>query len=238
LSGWRSLITLVADNLENIQREIRSAALKAGRKAEEIKLVAVVKNVSLTKILEAIAAGVIDLGENKVQEAQKKFNQVPKNITWHLVGHLQTNKAKYAVKLFELIHSLDSLRLAQEINKWAKKENKIQKCLVQVNISGEKTKFGLAKEEVIPFLKEVVKLKNITVEGLMTIAPLVEDPEETRPVFAGLRELAEKITKENIRGVELKYLSMGMTNDFQIAIEEGSNMIRIGRAIFERREKH
>lgn len=227
------MTSLIVDNLRNIKEQISQAAIRRGRPADEIKLVAVVKNIPTPKILEAIEAGVKNLGESKVQDARKKFEELPKDITWHFIGHLQTNKVKYIVKFVDLIHSVDSIKLAQEINRQAEKENKVQKVLVQVNVSGEETKFGLPADQLINFLKEAVKLRHIAVKGLMTIAPLVEDPEKIRLIFVGLRELAKKVAQVHIKGVEMKYLSMGMTNDFRIAIEEGSNLVRIGTGIFK-----
>lgn len=222
----------IADNLKNIWEQINQAAIRRGRQPDGIKLVAVVKNIPIPKILEAIEAGVKNLGESKVQDARKKFEELPKNVIWHFIGHLQTNKVKYIVKFVDLIHSVDSIKLAQEINRQAEKENKVQKVLVQVNVSGEETKFGVPADQVFHFLKEAVKLRHIAIKGLMTIAPLIEDPEKIRLVFVGLRGLAKKVSQAHIKGAEMKYLSMGMTNDFRIAVEEGSNLVRIGSGIF------
>ncbi|MEE9315683.1 MAG: YggS family pyridoxal phosphate-dependent enzyme, partial [bacterium] len=181
---------------------------------------------------EAIAAGVNIIGESRVREAKEKYEKVESRVVWHLVGHLQRNKAKDAVKIFDLIHSVDSTKLAKEIDKQARKVGKIQKILIEVNVSGEESKYGLSPEGVIPFLQEVSGLPNIKVEGLMTMAPLYENPEDCRPCFKKLKELVEEVKTENIKNVEMTYLSMGMSNDFEVAIEEGSNMVRIGRAIF------
>lgn len=222
----------IRENLERIREKIRVKSELVGRDPQEITLVAVTKTVEADRIEEAIAAGVNIIGESRVQEAKEKYGKVESKIIWHLVGHLQRNKAKDAVKIFDLIHSVDSTKLAKEIDKQAKKVGKIQKILVEVNASGEESKYGLSPEEVITFLKEVSGFPNIKVEGLMTMAPFYENPEDCRPYFRKLRELREEIKAENIKDVEMVYLSMGMSSDFEVAIEEGSNMVRIGRAIF------
>jgi len=201
-------------------------------------LVAVSKNRTLEQIKEAIGDSISDIGENKVQEALIKYSairntQYAQRIKWHLVGHLQTNKAKDAVKIFDLIHSVDSLRLAQEIDKQAAKINKVQEILIEVKTSPEEAKSGLQPEEAIGVIKEISVLKNIRILGVMTIAPLVDDPEKARPYFRILAELKEKINALGATQNPIQVLSMGMTNDFEIALEEGSNMLRIGRAIFE-----
>lgn len=190
-----------------------------------VTIVAVSKGRSIEEIKEAVAAGITDIGENKVQEALLKYRELP-TIKWHMVGHLQANKVKDAVKIFDLIQSVDSLHLAQEIDKQALKINKIQDILIEIKTSPEETKFGLKPEEAIPAIKEIAKLKNINIKGLMTIAPIVDDPEKTRPYFRLLRDLRDEINKFQI-------FSMGMTDDFKIAVEEGATMVRLGRAIFE-----
>jgi len=222
----------IRENLERIREKIRVKSELVGRDPQETTLVAVTKTVEADRIEEAIAAGVNIIGESRVQEAKEKYGKVESKIIWHLVGHLQRNKAKDAVKIFDLIHSVDSTKLAKEIDKQAKKAGKIQKILVEVNASGEESKYGLSPEEVITFLKEVSGFPNIKVEGLMTMAPFYENPEDCRPYFRKLRELREEIKAENIKDVEMVYLSMGMSSDFEVAIEEGSNMVRIGKAIF------
>jgi len=220
------------ENLERIREKIRVKSELVGRDPREITLVVVTKTVKADRIEEAIAAGVNIIGESRVQEAKEKYEKVKSRIIWHLVGHLQSNKAKDAVKIFDLIHSVDSAKLAKEIDKQARKAGKIQKILVEVNVSGEESKYGLGPEEVITFLQEVSRLPDIKVKGLMTMAPLYENPEDCRPYFRKLKELVEEVKAENIKNVEMTYLSMGMSNDFEVAIEEGSNMVRIGRAIF------
>jgi len=195
-------------------------------------LVAVTKTATIEQTKEAISAGVRIIGENKVQEAKKKYQILTGDIEWHLVGHLQTNKVKYAVEIFDLIHSVDSIKLAKEIDKRSLQFGKITNVLVEVNVSGEETKYGIRPEEVELFLGEISKFSGIRVRGLMTIAPIVKNKEEVRPYFKELKELSEKIRNKNIKNVKMDYLSMGMTDDFEVAIEEGANMIRIGRGVF------
>ena len=222
----------IKNNLEIINKKIRKAALKVNRNPEEIKLVAVTKTATTEQIEEAINAGVKIIGENRVQDAKKKYQIFTADVEWHLIGHLQTNKAKYAVEIFNCIHSVDSIKLTQEIDKRSLQFGKIMDVLVEVNVSGEETKYGIKSEEVETFLKEISEFPRIRIRGLMTIAPIAEDKEEVRPYFRKLRELSEKIKSKNIENIKMDYLSMGMTEDFEIAIEEGANMVRIGRGIF------
>jgi len=222
----------IKNNLEIINKKIKKAALKVNRNPEEIKLVAVTKTATTEQIEEAINAGVKIIGENRVQDAKKKYQIFTADVEWHLIGHLQTNKAKYAVEIFNCIHSVDSIKLTQEIDKRSLQFGKIMDVLVEVNVSGEETKYGIKSEEVETFLKEISEFPRIRIRGLMTIAPIVEDKEEVRPYFRKLRELSEKIKSKNIENIKMDYLSMGMTEDFEIAIEEGANMVRIGRGIF------
>jgi hypothetical protein len=229
---------MIRENVLKIKGRIASICSKVNRSPEEVTIVAVSKGRSPEQIKEAIAAGITDIGENKVQEALAKFNDLrfaisDKQIRWHLVGHLQTNKARDAVKIFDLIQSVDSLRLAQEIDRQATRINKVQDLLIEVKTSPEATKFGLRPEEATGVIKEIAQLKNIKIKGLMTIAPLADDSEKARPYFGRLRELLDQINAQRITQDALRILSMGMTDDFQVAIEEGSNMVRIGRAIFE-----
>jgi len=223
---------IIKNNLVIINEKIKKAALKVNRNPEEIKLVAVTKTATTEQIKEAINTGVKIIGENRVQDAKEKYQILTADIEWHLIGHLQTNKTKYAVEIFNCIHSVDSIKLAQEIDKRSKQFGKKIDVLVEVNVSGEETKYGIKPEEVEPFLKEISEFPEIRVRGLMTIAPIVEDKEEVRPYFRKLRELSEEIKSKNIENVKMDYLSMGMTEDFEIAIEEGANMVRIGRGIF------
>lgn len=223
---------IIKNNLEIINEKIKKAALKVERNPEEIKLVAVTKTATIEQIEEAIKAGVKIIGENKVQEAKEKYQIITADIEWHLVGHLQTNKVKYAVEIFDCIHSVDSIKLAEEIDKRSLQFGKTTNVLVEVNVSGEETKYGIKPEEVVLFLKNISEFTGIRVRGLMTIAPIAEDKEEVRPYFRRLRELSKEIKSKNIKNVKMDYLSMGMSEDFEIAIEEGANMVRIGRGIF------
>lgn len=222
----------VKDNLETINKKIKEAALKVNRDPQEIKLVAVTKTATLEQIKEAINEGVKIIGENKVQEAKGKYQVLTKEVKWHLIGHLQTNKVKYAVEIFDLIHSVDSIKLAKEIDKRSVQFKKTIDVLIEVNISGEETKYGYNPEKVEAFLKEISEFSGIRVRGLMTIAPISKNKEEVRLYFRRLRELSERIRDKNIKNIKMDYLSMGMTDDFEIAIEEGANMVRIGRGIF------
>ena len=222
----------IKNNLRIIKEKIKKATLKANRYPEEIKLVAVTKTATIEQIEEAISAGVKTIGENKVQEAKEKYHILSTDIEWHLVGHLQTNKVKYAIEIFDCIHSVDSIKLAEEIDKRSLQFGKTTNVLIEVNVSGEETKYGIKPEEVEPFLKETSEFSRIRVRGLMTIAPMAEDKEDVRPYFRKLRELSEEIKSKNLKNVKMDYLSMGMTEDFEVAIEEGANMVRIGRGIF------
>jgi pyridoxal phosphate enzyme (YggS family) len=225
----------IADNLKTVTDRIASAAKSSGRDLSSVKLVLVTKTVDVDRIREAVDAGASILGENRVQEAKEKIEKLGPIASWHLIGHLQTNKAKYAVKLFYLIHSVDSLELAKEIDKQAAKIGKVQDVLIEVSISGEASKAGVAPENAAALIKDAVKLKNISIKGLMTIPPFSDSPEDSRPYFKKLRELSESVARENIPGVSMKELSMGMSGDFEVAIEEGSTMVRVGTAIFGKR---
>lgn len=222
-------------NIKNIQKNIVDSLNQVGR-TDEVTLIGVTKTVSSEMAAEALDSGVLDLGENKVQELNKKYEVLGKKARWHLIGTLQTNKVKYIINKTTLIHSLDRLSLAEEIDKRAGQNNIVVDCLIQVNISLEDTKHGLLKEDVPLFIKEVSKkFKNIKVRGLMGMAPFEENPEDARPYFREMKVLFENIKSLNLENVDLKYLSMGMTNDYRVAIEEGSNMVRVGTAIFGER---
>lgn len=223
---------MVSENIARVKQNIAAAARRRGGPSDDITLVCVTKNVRTEAIREAISAGVNNIGENRVQEALLKYDGV-RVIKWHLVGHLQTNKARDAVRIFDLIHSLDSLRLAEAIDKEAKKLDKVQDVLLEVNVSGEKSKFGVSPDEAGKLLADISRLNNVKVRGLMTIAPLVDNPEQSRPYFRILRELRDRINNLRLKTYDLRLLSMGMSQDYEVAIEEGSNMVRIGRAIFE-----
>ncbi|MCX8030625.1 MAG: YggS family pyridoxal phosphate-dependent enzyme [Thermodesulfovibrionales bacterium] len=228
---------MLLENATAIFKKISHSAMRAGREPDEIKLIAVTKTVKLSIIEEAIEIGLRIFGENRVQEAQKKIESLSLkgkniNVQWHLIGHLQSNKARFAVKLFDLIHSVDSIDLAKEIDRQAQKINKVQRVLVQVKLSEEYTKHGIREDNLIELVETVSYMKNIKLEGLMTIPPFFEDVEKVRPYFRRLRQLRDNLVAV---GFPLKELSMGMSGDFEVAIEEGSTMVRIGTAIFGQR---
>jgi pyridoxal phosphate enzyme (YggS family) len=225
----------IADNLEKVMDRIDSAAKRSGRDLPSVKLVVVSKTIGVDRIREAVAAGALILGENRVQEAKEKIEKLGPIASWHLIGRLQTNKAKYAVKLFYLIHSVDNLELAKEIDKQAEKIGKVQDVLIEVSIAGEARKAGVASENAVALIKGAAKLKNISIKGLMTMPPFSDSAEDSRPYFKKLRELSENVARENILGVSMKELSMGMSGDFEVAIEEGATMVRVGTAIFGER---
>jgi hypothetical protein len=223
----------IAENLQHVREQIQAAAQRVGRSPTEITLVAVTKTILPEQIAEAVNAGATILGENRVQEARDKIAVLGRaRMRWHLIGHLQKNKVKYIFDLFNLIHSVDSLALAQEIHNQGQKRNQVMPILLQVNIAGEDTKSGTTPEETIPLLKEMTGLPHIAVRGLMVIPPMVEDPEASRPYFRMLRMLREDIAKIGIEGISVHELSMGMSNDYAVAVEEGATMVRVGSAIF------
>jgi PLP dependent protein len=223
----------IEKNLSRIRERIKHAAIKVGRDPRGITLVAVTKTVTVERIREAIAAGAMIFGENYVQEAKAKIEAIGKSgIQWHFIGHLQSNKAAYAVRLFDLIHAVDSVTLAQVLDKKAAAVGKIVDCLVEVKLSQEASKFGTSKERASELAHELKDMKNISVTGLMTMPPYADDPEAARPYFIALRELKEELEGS---GVPLPELSMGMSGDFEVAIEEGATIVRIGRAIFGER---
>jgi len=232
----RERMTSIANNLKSVQHRIEEAARRVGRDPAQIKLVAVSKTIPISVIQEGIEAGIRILGENRVQEARNKIGQLGKPVEWHLVGHLQKNKVKYIFDLFDLVHSVDSIPLAQEINKEGIKRNRTMEVLIQVNIAGEQTKSGLPPKELIPTLKAIAPLTHISIRGLMTMPPFFSDPEQVRPFFSELKALADKVKREGIEGITMEELSMGMSHDFEIAIEEGATMVRVGTAIFGPRE--
>ena len=222
--------------LENIKDRIKRTARACGRDPETIRLVTVSKTVPADRVREAIEAGATILGENYIQEAREKINTLSSYpVSWHFIGHLQTNKAKYAVRLFDLIQTVDTLKLAHELNKQAKKINKIQQILIQVNIGLERTKSGVYAKDAQSLIKDISYLENLSVKGLMTIPPFFNSPKKVRPYFSALRNLRDQIKKENISNASMDELSMGMTGDFEVAIEEGATLVRIGTAIFGKR---
>jgi pyridoxal phosphate enzyme (YggS family) len=244
----------IKENLLKVMERIERAARRSGRNPAEIKLVAVSKTVEVARVKEAIEAGVSILGENYVQEAQKKIEEIGRpactepasrslaegrrfgegrSVSWHFIGHLQSNKAKYAVNLFDMIHSLDSISLAEELNRRAEKINRVIKVLIEVKLSEEATKFGAEEEGVVILAKRIINLNHLSLEGLMTMPPYFDSPEMSRPYYIRLRELKEKMVRE---GIPLRELSMGMSNDFEIAVEEGATFVRVGTAIFGQRK--
>ena len=223
---------MIRDNILEVKRRIEAACLRVKRQPSGVKLIVVSKNRSIEEIEEASLAGITDFGENRVQEALSKY-KAKLSIRWHMIGHLQTNKTREAVRIFDIIHSVDSLRLAEEIDKRAAKINKIQDILIEIKTSPEATKFGLEFKQAAGVIKEIANFKNINAQGLMTVAPLVDNPEKARPYFRSLNELRNEINRLPVIKQPLSVLSMGMTDDFEIAIEEGSGMVRVGRAIFE-----
>lgn len=225
-------MSAIVDNLKRVNKKISEAAQRVSRDPEEIELVVVTKGVPLPLIEVAIKAGVTDIGENRAQEIIEKYAYLKDKPIWHFIGHLQTNKVKRIIGFTELIHSVDSPHLLEEIDKRAGGIGKIQRVLIEVNVSKEASKYGVLPEELFDFLKQTGNFKNVSIEGLMTMAPYTE-PEKTRIYFKILKELFDNLKERDLPGVRMKYLSMGMSNDFEVAIEEGSNMVRIGTAIFQ-----
>jgi pyridoxal phosphate enzyme (YggS family) len=221
-----------SDNLKTVMDRIAAAARRAGRDPLAIKLVTVTKTVDIERIREAVSAGAVILGENRVQEAKEKIDKLGNIAGWHLIGHLQTNKAKYAVKLFDLIHSVDTFELAKEIDRQAARIGKVQDVLIEVNIAGEEQKAGVPMDAAAGLVREAAGLKHIRIKGLMTMPPYSENPEASRPYYKRLRDLARAVAKEEIPDVSTAHLSMGMSGDFEVAIEEGATMVRVGTAIF------
>lgn len=223
---------MLKDNLKEVEANIAAACGKTGRKREDVTLIAVSKTKPIAMLEEIYAEGIRTFGENKVQELTEKYEKLPSDINWHMIGHLQRNKVKYIVDKVSLIHSVDSYRLAEEINIQAKKHQVTVPILIEVNVAGEDTKFGVRPEETLQLAEEIASLENVRIQGLMTIAPFVEDPEENRVHFRRLKQLSVDIDSKNIDNVHMKILSMGMTNDYMVAIEEGATMVRVGTGIF------
>jgi pyridoxal phosphate enzyme (YggS family) len=227
----------VEDNIRYTREMMAEAARRSGRPASAIRLMAVTKTVDDDRILAAMRAGVEIIGENYVQEAKRKIEKLGKASEWHLIGRLQTNKAKYAVHLFDMIHSVDRGELAAELDRRARTAGRIIPILIEVNISGEQSKSGVPLVEAIALVRATALLQNLSIQGLMTMPPWFDDPEESRPYFHALRELRDKIAGEAIPRVEMRELSMGMTDDYIVAIEEGATIVRIGRGIFGNRKE-
>lgn len=227
---------MVTENLKQVEEKIVKACERSGRPREEVTLIAVSKTKPVEMIEEAMRSGIRIFGENKVQEIIKKEAVLPNDIDWHLIGHLQRNKVRQIAGKAAMIHSVDSLRLAEQIQKEYEKINETAKILVEVNVAREESKFGLMPEETEKVVREIAKMPNITVCGLMTIAPYVENPEDNRVHFQNLRKLLVDINAKNIDNISMRELSMGMTGDYEIAIEEGATFVRVGTGIFGERQ--
>lgn len=227
---------MIRENLIKVQNNVKEACEKAGRRNTEVTLIAVSKTKPVFMLMEAYNCGCREFGENKVQELVDKYEVMPKDIKWHMIGHLQRNKVKYIVDKVALIHSVDSLKLAEEISKEASKKQVQVSVLIEVNVAGEETKFGVKPEETEALIRKIAVLEGIHIEGLMTIAPYVDVPEENRQYFATLKQLAVDINCKNIDNVNMNVLSMGMTGDYMVAIEEGASYVRVGTGIFGERQ--
>ena len=223
---------MLSDNLHEVQENIRKACERSGRNPEDVTLIAVSKTKPVSDIEQIYAAGIREFGENKVQEMNDKQKVLPGDINWHMIGHLQRNKVKYIVDNVAMIHSVDSVRLAEEISKEAVKKNVAVDILVEVNVAKEESKFGLYTEDVRQFVEQISKLPGINIKGLMTSAPFVDNPEDNRQYFKKLKDLSVDINAKNIDNVHMDFLSMGMTNDYVVAVEEGATHVRVGTAIF------
>jgi pyridoxal phosphate enzyme (YggS family) len=226
----------IAENLLRIQQRMAEAAMRSGRRPDSVKLVGVTKTVDVYRIKEAVSAGLQILGENYVQEAQDKIKEVGGEVSWHFVGRLQTNKAKYAVKLFDMIQTVDSFKLAKELNRRAQPLGRKIPIIIQVNLASEVSKGGVEPSECISLIKQISELANLQIRGLMTMPPFFDQPEKARPYFAQLRELSQEIARAQLPKVEMNELSMGMSGDFETAIEEGATLVRVGTAIFGERK--
>lgn len=226
---------MIQEQLQCVEEKICRACDRSGRSRKEVTLIAVSKTKPIEDLKEAYAHGARCFGENKVQEITEKYPQMPEDVKWHMIGHLQRNKIKYIIDKVSLIHSVDSLRLAEAIQAEAAKHQVIMPILIEVNVAEEESKFGLSVEETLPLIEQVSTMENLRVQGLMTIAPYVDDPEENRWVFQRLRKLSVDISRKNINNVNMCVLSMGMTGDYEVAIEEGATMVRVGTGIFGER---
>lgn len=226
---------MIRENIERVKENIRTACEKSGRNTEDVTLIAVSKTKPVSMLQEAYECGCRDFGENKVQELVEKWEQMPKDIRWHMIGHLQRNKVKYIVDKVYMIHSVDSLRLAEEISKEAGKKGVTASILIEINVAEEETKFGTTCEEACQLVEEIAKLPNLSIKGLMTIAPYVENTEENRQYFEKLRQIYVDINRKNIDNVYMAELSMGMTGDYEVAVTEGATYVRVGTGIFGER---
>ncbi len=226
---------MIVENIEHVRENIEKACKKAGRSVDEVTLIAVSKTKPYTDIEEALKSGTLDYGENKVQEMCEKYEILPKNIRWHMIGHLQRNKVKYLVGKTELIHSVDSIRLAEQIEKEYAKKGETANILIEVNMAQEESKFGITSQETEELIRKISTFEHIRIKGLMTIAPYTDNPETNRVYFRQMKKLSVDIRDKNINNVSMDVLSMGMTGDYQVAIEEGSTMVRVGTGIFGER---
>ena len=226
---------MLTENVIEVEKNIQAACDRAGRSREEVRLIAVSKTKPVSDIEEVLTTGILDYGENKVQELSDKYDVLPKNIRWHMIGHLQRNKVKYLIGKTVLIHSVDSLRLAEQIEHEAAKADTIMNVLIEVNVAGEESKFGTTCNEAIELVRAVAALKHVKIKGLMTIAPFTDNPEDNRIYFKKLKQLSVDIKSKNIDNVDMDELSMGMTGDYEVAMEEGATMVRVGTGIFGER---
>lgn len=227
---------MINENYEKVLNTINDVCKKCNRLTDDVSLIAVSKTKPVSALFEAYEVGARDFGENKVQELVDKYDKLPPDIRWHMIGHLQTNKVKYIADKVYMIHSVDSVKLAEEISKQAVKAKRIIPVLIEVNIAGEDSKFGIAKDECIDFIQSVNQLPGIAVKGLMTVPPFVENAEDNRQYFKALKQLSVDIMQKNIDNVCMDFLSMGMSGDYTVAIEEGANIIRVGTSIFGERD--
>ena len=230
--------TMIAEHIREVHAQIAAARARRTRVSKDapVELIAVTKNHPVAAMQEAIDAGIMNIGENRVQEALDKAETLDREVKWHLIGHLQTNKVKHAVRQFDLIHSVDSLRLAREIDKAAAKFGKVQNILVQINLAREESKFGIDRSELDDILAGIDDLRAIRLQGFMCIAPNYEDVEECRPLFRTMYDIFQQVKTRELRTADIRYLSMGMTHDYEIAVEEGANLVRVGTAIFGARQ--
>ena len=229
-------MSFIEENLRDVEERIRAACLRSNRKREDVTLIVVSKTKPVSMIREVLELGPLDFGENKPQELRDKYDLLPKEIRWHMIGNLQRNKVKYVVPRAYMIHSVGSYELAEQIEKESARRGLVMPCLAEVNIAKEASKEGIMREDAVDFIRRVSEFKHIRMEGLMTVAPYVSDPEQNRPYFRALRNLAVDIEHENIDNVYMRNLSMGMTGDFEVAVEEGATMIRVGTGILGERD--